>query len=86
MQAGHRNRRPNRTAADRRAQYERATARAVSKLLTSFESLEHRGCQRSRLAAALDTALRRPEAATERAAWSTPGTDELSSAGEIITE
>ena len=50
--------RPRRTAAARRAQHDRAHARAVQLLLRSFASLrEHRGGQPSRLGVALAAAL-----------------------------
>eukprot|EP00973_Karenia_brevis_P025673 3541880-Karenia_brevis.AAC.1 len=39
------NRRPNRSAADRRLQHERATARAYSKLISHVHALHHRGNQ-----------------------------------------
>ena len=56
-------RRPNRTAANRRAQYARAEARVTTHLLRSMDALsEHRGEQPSRLAGALAAALR-PHAA-----------------------
>jgi len=57
--AGHqtRRRRP-RTAASRRAQAARAEGRAASRLLYAFSQLmDHRGCQLTRLAAALQQAL-----------------------------
>ena len=57
-------RRPNRTAANRRAQYARAEARVTTHLLRSMNALsEHRGEQPPRLAGALAAALR-PHAAT----------------------
>ena len=57
-------RRPNRTAANRRAQYARAEARVTTHLLRSMDALSgHRGEQTSRLAGALAAALR-PHAAS----------------------
>eukprot|EP00959_Pyramimonas_sp_CCMP1952_P277117 5793028-Pyramimonas_sp.AAC.1 len=55
-------RRPNRTAAGRRAQYRRAEARAVSHLLDTFAALVHRGSEPTRLASALVSALQASEA------------------------
>ena len=56
-------RRPNRSAAARRAQYLRAEARVTAHLLRAMDALsEHRGVQPSRLAGALAAALR-PHAA-----------------------
>eukprot|EP00959_Pyramimonas_sp_CCMP1952_P015004 317861-Pyramimonas_sp.AAC.1 len=56
-------RRPNRSAAARRAQYLRAEARVTAHLLRALDALsEHRGVQPSRLAGALAAALR-PHAA-----------------------
>jgi len=50
--------RPRRSGAARRAQAERAGARAVQRLLKGFEELTaHRGCQPSRLGTALGAAL-----------------------------
>ena len=52
-------RRPNRTAANRRAQYARAEARVTTHLLRTMDALSgHRGEQTSRMAGALATALR----------------------------
>ena len=51
-------RRPNRPAAERRAQAARAQSRAVQLLLRGFRELgRHRGCRPSALGAALHTAL-----------------------------
>ena len=57
------NRRPNRSAQERRLQYARAEARIVQRLLSGFENLSsHRGCQPSRLGEALFALLRtRPD-------------------------
>ncbi|CAK0908625.1 unnamed protein product [Prorocentrum cordatum] len=51
--------RPRRTAAARRAQAARASARAAQQLLREFSALSHRGCSRTRIGAALEEALRR---------------------------
>lgn len=53
----HRRRRPNRTAAERRAQARRAEARTIQHLLASFAQLKHRGCAPTRLGGALERAL-----------------------------
>ena len=52
-------RRPNRSAKERRGQAHRAEARTVQRLLKVFSSLDHRGCRRSRLGAAMVEALSR---------------------------
>ena len=52
-----RGKRPNRSAAQRRAQQERANARVTQSLLRQFESLNHRGCTNGKLGAALQRAL-----------------------------
>ena len=54
-----RRRRPNRTAAERRAQMRRAEARTIQRLLASFASLAHRGSAPTQLGAALASALAR---------------------------
>ena len=64
-----RRRRPNRPAAARRAQHERARARVVQQLLGDFAALHHRGCRPTRLGAALAALLRaEPEPAPPPAA------------------
>ena len=65
-----RKKRPNRTAAARRQQYARAKARTVQSMLRCFQSLEHRGCDRTKLGAAMYAALRAPD---EHAAPGVPG-------------
>eukprot|EP00959_Pyramimonas_sp_CCMP1952_P132320 2766558-Pyramimonas_sp.AAC.1 len=58
MEREPRRRRPNRTAAERRAQYARANGRAVMRLLHAFTEVEqHRGQGLTRLASALRQAL-----------------------------
>ena len=58
MEGMRRRRRPNRPAAARRAQEQRAQARAVQHLLDGFAQLmAHRGCRPTRLGAALYQAL-----------------------------
>mmetsp|Transcript_74973 Transcript_74973/g.160532 ORF Transcript_74973/g.160532 Transcript_74973/m.160532 type:complete len:337 (+) Transcript_74973:1-1011(+) len=49
--------RRKKSAADRRSQYLRAQARVVKSLLSSFDSLAHRGSQHSHLSQALASAL-----------------------------
>ena len=49
--------RPNRPAAARRQQYERAHAKSVQVLLRSFQALRHRGCQPTRFGKALRALL-----------------------------
>ena len=46
-------RRPNRSAAERRLQAARAQARAVQRLLAAFQALGHRGCEPTALGRAL---------------------------------
>jgi len=55
--ATHARSRPNRPAAARTPQYRRAQARSLQVLLRSFKSLDHKGCQRSQIGAALYEAL-----------------------------
>jgi len=57
MELGSKQRRPNRSAAARRAQYSRAHARVVQLLLREFVAFNHRGCSSSRLGSALVVAL-----------------------------
>ena len=49
--------RPNRSSADRRAQYARADVRIVQRLMHNFSTLQHRGCQPTVLGTALHKAL-----------------------------
>ena len=49
--------RPDRTAASRREQYKRAEARCIQSIMRKFQALQHRGCQASKLGAALQQAL-----------------------------
>lgn len=59
-------RRPNRSAADRRAQKQRAEARSIQRFLKGIDSLLlHRGSQPSALGLALSTALRAPPAPSQ---------------------
>lgn len=50
-------RRPNRSAAGRRAQYDRAHAKSIQLMLRTMKSMEHRGCKKSRMGNALCRAL-----------------------------
>lgn len=49
--------RPNRTASQKKEQYRRAHARAAQSLMHCFKCMEHRGCQRTLLGEALFVAL-----------------------------
>ena len=49
--------RPNRSAADRREQYDRAHARVAQTLVKGFLALNHRGCRRTKLGDALPLLL-----------------------------
>ena len=51
-------RRPNRSAAERRAQASRAEARAIQRIVKALQSLEeHRGCRMTKLGRALHATL-----------------------------
>ena len=57
MAASMSQKRPNRTARQRKEQYRRAHARDAQSLLRCFKCMEHRGCQRTLLGEALFVAL-----------------------------
>ena len=63
--------RSRRSGAQRRAQYKRADARAISHLLKAFDSLLHRGCSNTKLGGALVQALT-PASAADAAAAAAP--------------
>jgi len=65
--------RSRRSGALRRAQYHRAEARVIGKLLQHFAALQHRGCCRTRLGAALELALSPGAAAAAPAPSRPPG-------------
>ena len=65
--------RSRRSGALRRAQYHRAEARVIGKLLQHFAALQHRGCCHTRLGAALELALSPGAAAAAPAPSRPPG-------------
>ena len=66
--------RPRRSGAQRRAQYDRAHAKAIGHLLKAFAALQHRGCSNTKLGAALAEVLcpAAAAAAASTAATATP--------------
>mgnify|MGYP000320449126 CR=1 FL=1 len=65
--------RSRRSGALPRAQYHRAEARVIGKLLQHFAALQHRGCCHTRLGAALELALSPGAAAAAPAPSRPPG-------------